>query len=169
METRLGVCGWRMSCQSRTFSQEICWGQVRHCQEALGGCALTTQSSQPHDLVPTWPTGEGCDAAPPALIAKAGVNGKPALPPSPEPWHVPRQPSSDEHPPAASPRAVPAGCKGVGLVVGWSGGGKCYYDLLQQSSYFQKEKPKPWQAVLLMDSLQEEPRQTCTSGCPRCP
>lgn len=36
-----------------------------------------------HDLVPTWPAGEGCKVEPPALIAKAGVSKEPSIPPSP--------------------------------------------------------------------------------------
>lgn len=40
------------------------------------------QSSQSHDLVPTWPVGEGCNVEPPALIAKAGVSGEPETLPS---------------------------------------------------------------------------------------
>lgn len=121
METRLGVYGWGLSCQSLDFFTGD-WGQVLFCQEArLHGCALPPpgtklQSSQSRDLVPTWPVGDGCNMETPALIAKAGVSKAPEIPGAQgtgmcadfiRRWAV-----------AAILRAAQAGCKGVDSMAG---------------------------------------------------
>lgn len=107
--------------------------------------------------------GDGCTVEPPALIAKAGVTGEPEIPPSLGHWHV-----CHLHPMVSSCSHTVGGRSkqgAKGSMVRGVGGKRC--DLVQQSSYFQKEKePTPWHAVPTMGSSQEEPRQTCTRGCP---
>lgn len=167
MEIRLGVYGWGMSCQSLDFFTGD-WGQVLFCpearlQEALHGCALPPpgtklQSSQSRDLVPMWPVGDGCNVEPPALIAKAGVSKAPEIPGAQGTGvcaaFIRRCASA-----AVVLQAAQAGCKGAGSMVRGRGRNCC--NSVQQSSYFPKKKPWPWQAVRSVGNPKEEPRQTC--------